>query len=157
MTTRREHRSYGLLGATKKCYRMLIDLESRFRRNNVQIFGVPEGEEGESTLKDLLKHELKPPECFNFQEGTETHRRGSPEAPYILFFFNSALKRVFLERFRIRKYRCGNRVLSINHNYTPEIVQRRKEYNAAKRVLKGKGIRFQTLFTRMRIHWENGT
>ncbi|GLD67870.1 uncharacterized protein AKAME5_001919500 [Lates japonicus] len=38
-----------------------------------------------------------------------------------------------------------------------EVVQKRKEYNAAKRILKEKGVRFQTPFTRMRIHWETGT
>lgn len=46
----------------------------------------------------------------------------------------------------------GNEVLSFDHDYVTEIVQKRKEYNGVK-----KGVRFQTPFTRMGIHWETGT
>ena len=56
-----------------------------------------------------------------------------------------------------KKIQLGNKVLSFDHDYVTEVVQKRKEYNAAKRILKGKGVRFQTPFTRMRIHWETGT
>lgn len=39
------------LGQQKSLQDKLTDLESRSRRNNIWVFGVPEGEEGESTLK----------------------------------------------------------------------------------------------------------
>ncbi|KAI3376846.1 hypothetical protein L3Q82_000421 [Scortum barcoo] len=48
----------------------LTDLESRSRRNNLHIYGVTEGEEGESAAKfvqDLLRRELHLPEDFNLK------------------------------------------------------------------------------------------
>lgn len=49
----------------------------------------------------------------------------------------------------------GKKILSFDHDYTTEVVQKRKEYKAAKRILKEKGIQFQMPFTRMKIHWES--
>lgn len=43
----------------------LMDLESRLRRNNIRIFGIPEGEEGDSLppfLKEFLRRELQLPQ-----------------------------------------------------------------------------------------------
>lgn len=45
----------------KKMQQKLMDLESRSRRNNILIFGVPEGEERSSAIRfvlELLKREL---------------------------------------------------------------------------------------------------
>ena len=52
-------------------------------------------------------------------------------------------ERVLREAWR-KKIQLGNKVLSFDHDYTPEVVQKRKMYNAAKRILKAKGVRFQT-------------
>lgn len=43
-----------------------------------------------------------------------------------------------------------------DHDYPNEIVQKRKTYMGIKKVLKEKGIRFQTPLTKIRIHWNNG-
>lgn len=50
----------------------------------------------------------------------------------------------------------GSRNIYFDHDYPPEIVTKRKEYAVIKKSLKDKGIRFQTPFTNMRIHWATG-
>lgn len=65
-------------------------------------------------------------------------------------------ERVLREATR-KKIQLGKKVLSFDHDYAMEVVQKRKLYDAAKRILKEKGVWFQTPFTRMSIHWETGT
>lgn len=58
------------LNEQKALQEKLTDLESRSRRNNLRIYGVAEGMEGESVAKfvqDLLRRELHLLEDFNFQ------------------------------------------------------------------------------------------
>ncbi len=142
----------------------MTDLESRSRRNNLRIYGVAEGEEGESAAKfvqDLLRRELHLPEDFNLQI-QRAHRSlaqkpadGAQPRPIIVNFLEFTTKEKVLKE--VWKIILRSKVLSFDHDYATEIVQKRKEYNAAKRILKEKGVRFQMPFTRMRIHWETGT
>ena len=44
-----------------------------------------------------------------------------------------------------------------DNDFTCEVVKKHKECNRIKTVLKGKGIRFQTPYTSMQIHWDSGT
>ncbi|KAK1889897.1 5'-nucleotidase domain containing protein 3 [Dissostichus eleginoides] len=86
---------------THQIQEKMVDLEGRSRRNNIQIFGVPEETEGESVTKyveQLLSTELE----------------------------------------------------------LQEVVQKRKSYLGIKKVLKDKGIRFQTPLAKIRIYWEAG-
>ncbi|CAL9706603.1 unnamed protein product [Knipowitschia caucasica] len=108
------------------------DLESRSRRNNMRIYGVPEGAEGSSVIQfveGLLANEKL------ISGGTDpqiqrAHRslapRPNPNAPPRSIVVN------FLQ------------------------FKKRKEYKAIKAALKERGVRFQTPFTRMRIHWDSG-
>lgn len=50
----------------------------------------------------------------------------------------------------------GERRIFFDHDYTSVVVQQRKSYVKAKKILKEAGIRFQTPFTKMRVHWDNG-
>lgn len=144
----------------------LTDLESRSRRNNLRIYGVTEGEEGESVptfVQDLLRRELHLSGDFNFKI-QRAHRSlaqkpadGAQPRPIIVNFLEFSTKEKVLREVWRKKIQLGNKVLSFDHDYATEVVQKRKEYNAAKRILKEKGVRFQTPFTRMRIHWETGT
>lgn len=47
-------------------------------------------------------------------------------------------------------------MICFDHDYAAEIVKKRKEYYVVKRVFREKGIRFQTPYTSMRIHWDAG-
>ncbi|MEQ2223274.1 hypothetical protein ILYODFUR_035072 [Ilyodon furcidens] len=46
--------------------------------------------------------------------------------------------------------------LFFNHDCATNVVQKRKEYMCIKKILKERGIWFQTPLTRIRIHWESG-
>ncbi|KAF3837846.1 hypothetical protein F7725_009614 [Dissostichus mawsoni] len=46
--------------------------------------------------------------------------------------------------------------LIFDHDYATEVVQKRKAYSGIKKLLKERGIRFQTPLTKMRIHWDDG-
>lgn len=50
----------------------------------------------------------------------------------------------------------GDKKIQVDHYYPTKIVQKRKTYLNIKKTLKEKGIRFQTPFTKIRIHWNNG-
>lgn len=55
-----------------------------------------------------------------------------------------------------KKVQLNNKTLYFDHDYTAEVVKKRKEYNGIKKALKVKGVRFQTPYVNMRIHWETG-
>lgn len=77
-----------------------VKIEKKYHSNCLR------GRKGESTLKDSLKHELNPPECFNFQQGIQRANQslaqkptdGAPLRPPYLIFWNAAPKRVFFKR-----------------------------------------------------------
>lgn len=143
----------------------LTDLEYRSRRNNVRIYGVPEGEEGEwaEFVEDLLRRELQLPADLKLQI-QRAHRSlaqkpvvGAQPRPIIVSFLEFTTQERVLREVWKKKIQIGSKVLSFDHDYATEIIQKRKEYNAAKRILKEKGIRFQTPFTMMRVNWDAGT
>lgn len=52
----------------------------------------------------------------------------------------------------------NTRQIYFDQDYPPAVLQKRKEYSEAKRVLKHNSIRFQTPFpAKLRVHYENGT
>uniref|UniRef100_A0A1A8MV57 Reverse transcriptase domain-containing protein n=1 Tax=Nothobranchius pienaari TaxID=704102 RepID=A0A1A8MV57_9TELE len=144
----------------------VLDLESRSRRNNIRVFGVPEGEEGESTSKfieSLLRKKLQLPETLDLKI-QRAHRAltskpppGAPPRAIIANFLEFSTKETVLrEIWKKGRIQEGTAVIRFDHDYAPEVVKRRKEYLAIKKTLKEKGIRFQTPFTNMKIHWESG-
>ncbi|KAK9543183.1 hypothetical protein VZT92_000979 [Zoarces viviparus] len=64
---------------------------------------------------------------------------------------------VLREAWKKGKIQLGNRRLYFDDDYAIDIVKKRREYNGMKKALKEKGIRFQTPYTNIRIHWDTGT
>ncbi|KAE8277412.1 hypothetical protein D5F01_LYC24656 [Larimichthys crocea] len=144
----------------------VTDLESRSRRNNVRVFGVAEGEEGDSTMQfivNIIKSELTMLRDVDLKI-QRAHRSLAPRPPtgahprpIIVNFQEFSTKEMVLrEAWKKGKILVGNRALHSDHDYASEIVKKRKEYNDIKKALKERGIRFQTPYTRMRIHWDSG-
>lgn len=144
----------------------LTDLESRSRRNNIRIFGVAEGEEGNSVLQfveKFIKSELPASQDLDLkiQRAHRTlaprSRSDAPPRPIVVGFLEFTTKELILrEAWKKRKLQVGERLIYFDHDYASEIVKKRKEYNWIKKALKQKGIRFQTPYTSMRIHWATG-
>lgn len=142
----------------------LTDLESRSRRYNIRIFGVDEGEKPTSMAKfvaDLLQRQLALPADLDLKI-QRAHRALSrqPSAsprPIIVNFQEFAIKEMILkEAWKKGVIQLNGRNIFFDHDYASEVIQKRKEYQKIKKVLKEKGIRFQTPYTNMRIHWEDG-
>lgn len=148
----------------------LNDLESRSRRNNIRIFGVAEGEEGEDSalvfVEALIRSKLPVPDAMelNIQRAHRTGaHRPAPDKPPRAFIINfqefstkewvlkEAWKKTNKERIQL-----NNKTLYFDHDYSAEVVKKRKEYNGIKKALKVKGVRFQTPYVNIRIHWETG-
>jgi len=139
----------------------LTNLESTSRRNNIRIYGVTDWEEGESAAKfvqDLLKRELHLPEDFNLQI-QRAHRSlaqrpadGDQPRPIIVNFLEFT-SREFWEKYGERKYNWTTSCHST-------VITRQRLFKREKNSTLPKGSwrrKFQTRFTRMRIHWETGT
>lgn len=143
----------------------LADLEGRSRRNNIRIFGLKEGSEGNSVLQcveDLLRAELSlpPDSALNIQRA---HRalvpKPGPEKPprsVVVNFLQFSTKEMVLKAAWKKKVVHQDKQLFFDHDYAADVVQKRKEYAGIKKALKERGIRFQTPLTRIRIHWESG-
>ena len=54
------------------------------------------------------------------------------------------------------KFEIDRQRIYFDNDYATDIVKKRKAYGPIKTILKEKGIRFQTPYTRMRVHWETG-
>uniref|UniRef100_A0A3Q2CBP8 L1 transposable element RRM domain-containing protein n=1 Tax=Cyprinodon variegatus TaxID=28743 RepID=A0A3Q2CBP8_CYPVA len=145
----------------------VLDLESRSRRNNVRVFGVPEGTEGNSTtqyIETFLRSQLQLPEDLDLKIqrahrtlATKPPPDSPPRAIIVNFLEFSTKKKILREVWKKGKIQVGSSIIHFDHDYAPQIVKKRREYNVIKKALKAKGIRFQTPFTNMRIHWESGT
>ena len=143
----------------------MTDLEGRSRRNNIRIFGIPEGTEENSASKFLerfLITELELPNDTQLQI-QRAHRalaqKPPPDKPprsMVVNFLQFEIKEMVLSRAWKKKVQVGEKRIFFDHDYATEVAQKRREYMAVKKILKEKGIRFQTPLTRMRIHWDSG-
>ncbi|KAE8291543.1 hypothetical protein D5F01_LYC08898 [Larimichthys crocea] len=149
----------------RKLQDKLTDLEGRSRRNNVRIFGVPEGAEGDSVprfVEELLQRKLTLPEGTSLliqRAHRATARRPGPgETPrsIIINLLRFDTKEMILRKAWQKRVKLGNSPLYFDNDYAAEVVQQRRAYMEIKKTLKAKGIRFQTPLTRIRIHWTDG-
>ncbi|KAL0151620.1 hypothetical protein M9458_053021 [Cirrhinus mrigala] len=148
----------------KKMIDKLTDLESRSRRKNLRIFGVPEDEEKGSVtqfVEELMRRELGIDADCQIQRA---HRALAPKpkadrpprAIVVNFLQYSTKEMVLSKAWSKRIITIGERRIFFDHDYPLAMVQQRKSYVKAKKILKEAGIRFQTPFTKMRVHWNNG-
>lgn len=144
----------------------LTDLESRSRRNNIRLFGVGEGEEGKSVTQfvtDFLKRELPLPADFDLKI-QRAHRvfaakprpKNNPRQIIVNFQEYTTKELILKEAWKKGRIQSNGRNIYFDHDYATEIVQKRMAYQEIKKVLKEKGVRFQTPYTSIRIHWESG-
>ncbi|KAF3851605.1 hypothetical protein F7725_013377 [Dissostichus mawsoni] len=98
---------------------------------------IAETETWNMEVKDALCKSLKQQQMLQ-DKLTDIEGRNGPE--------ESLAKKIVVE----------GRPLIFDHDYATEVVQKRKAYNGIKKLLKEKGIRFQTPLTKMRIHWDDG-
>lgn len=140
----------------------LTDLESRSRRNNIRIFGVDEREKPASMTQfvgDFLKRELQLSIELKIQRAHRifTKQQTLYPRPIIVNFQEFTTKEMVLkEAWKKRGIQMHGKSIYFDHDYAAETVQKRKEYQKIKAVLKEKGTRFQTPYTNISIYWDDG-
>ncbi|CAI5678468.1 unnamed protein product [Oreochromis niloticus] len=143
----------------------LEDLQSRLRRNNLRIYGVPEGEEGSSVMcfvENVIRGERLLPDGTDPQI-QRAHRSlgpkpGADAAPrsIVVCFLQFKTKETVLRNTWQKKILVKNKPIGFDHDYTATVAQQRRAYREVKSALKQKGIQFQSPFTKLQIHWDTG-
>ncbi|KAK7877461.1 hypothetical protein WMY93_031801 [Mugilogobius chulae] len=148
----------------------LMDQESRARRKNLRLYNVPEEKEG-SSMTQFVEKVLK--DCLDMPQATSldierAHRALAPrqsgngeEKPLsiLIRFARFTTKEEVLRKAWSKKtvFLDGRRIY-FDQDYAPAILQKRKDYVEAKRVLKRQNIRFQTPYpAKMRVFYQDGT
>ena len=141
----------------------VVDLESRSRRNNIRLYGVPEEKEGRSVIEfvnKLFKRHLALLEGLDLRV-QRAHRAliprpaaASSPRSIIVNFLEFHVKRLVLRKAWQQKIEINGKRLYFDNDYATDTMERRKAY--IKAALKGKGIRYQTPYTKMRVHWDSG-
>lgn len=154
-----------LLKEQRRLQEKVTDLESRSRRNNIRMYGVPEDSEGDSMTKfveNLLTTELPLPDGMSLQiqraHRALTQKPGPDATPrsIIINFLQFDVKETVLKLAWKKKVHINNKQIFFDHDYAYEVMEKRRAYGGIKKALKEKGVRFQTPFTRIRIHWSTG-
>lgn len=146
------------------------DQEGRARRNNIRIYSVAEGSESESPsmiqfVESLLKNNLALTDAGDLRierahrAWGPAPREGAPPRSIVVAFQSYRTKEEILRAAWQKKgFVWKNAHVSLDNDYAPSVLKKRKEYAEAKKVLKEKGIRFQTPFpARLRVFYSDGT
>lgn len=150
----------------------LSDQESRSRRNNVRLYGVPESATPESSsitqfVENLIMTELG--DGLDIQQRADlgierAHRAlgpppppGAPPRSIVVRFLRFTTKENVLKVAWKKQLHVQNKRVFFDHDYAADVQQKRKEYTPIKKALKENRIHFQTPLTKMRIHFHNGT
>ncbi|KAI4810818.1 hypothetical protein KUCAC02_013747 [Chaenocephalus aceratus] len=154
------------LKTTESIQAKLTDLESRARRNNMRIYGIPEDIEGDSVqpfIENFIKTELS---LTDTELGVQRcHRALGPKPPHkanprsaVIYFLEYRIKELVLRSAWKKKevYLNGTRVY-FDQDYPAEIQKKRKAYAPIRKLLKEKGLRFHTPPpAKLRIFFDSG-
>lgn len=148
----------------------LTDQEGRSRRNNIRIYSIPEGEEKNATsmidfIENLLKENLQLPTTLNLQI-ERAHRAlapappdGAPPRSIVARFLSYRTKEEVLRKAWQKKgFIWKGKQINLDNDYAPNVLRQRQSYAEAKKILKERGIRFQTPFpAKLRVFYSDGT
>lgn len=147
-----------------------IDQEGRSRRENIRIYGIPEGAEGEPRqaipfIEKLLIENLGFTDAAELQV-ERAHRAIASKPPagaqprsFLVKFLSFRVKEEVIKRAWQKKgFMWEESKISIDHDYAPGVLAKRREYAETRKVLKDHNIRFQTIFpARLRVFHGEGT
>lgn len=149
----------------------LLDLESRSRRENIRIYGVPEGSEKDSTtmvlfVENLLREGLELTDDMPDLQIERAHRSVGPQPPVdapprsiVIKFLSFKTKETLLRKAWQRKgFTWQENRINLDHDYPPLILRKRRDFTEIRKVLKENKVQFRTLFpARLRVRHDDGT
>ncbi|KAK7933660.1 hypothetical protein WMY93_004556 [Mugilogobius chulae] len=159
----------GVLRMQEHLQEKLTDQECRSRRENVRKYGIPEGAEGSAKamipfIEQILRENLDIPATTDMQIerahralGRQPPPEAKPRSNLVKFQSYRMKEEVIWLAWQKKGFTLDNHKISLDHDYAPEILNKRKEYAEARRILKENKIRFQTLYpARLRGHYDDG-
>ena len=159
-----------MITVQEKLQTKLTSLEAYSRRETLRIYGVPEAAESESPsmthfVEKLIRENLSIPASTALQI-QRAHRAlaapppsgSQPRSILVKFLCYTVKEEVLKLAWQKRGVMWNNNKVNFDHDYPPEIMARRKEYTEVRRALKGKNLRFRTLYpARLKVFHDDGT
>lgn len=143
------------------------DLESRSRRNNIRVMGVPEGLEGPrptdfiaQLLQDLLGLEEKPLLDRAHRTLREKPKEGSPPRPFVVRVHFYHVRSLILQRAgEMSPLLHQGKRISVFPDYISSVAKKRAAFGAAKRMLRSRpDVKFGLLYPAiLKITMPDGT
>lgn len=164
-------RSARLLGYLLRRERQLEDrceeLENFTRRNNLRVYGIKEGSERgdmvqwtSSFLRDLLELPLDTVLQIERAHRSLQQKPGDEDPPrsLIVRFVNHQEKQLVLTKaWNTKNLQYNGRKIYMDHDYSPALQKRRREYVEIKKQLKDRNIKFQTPYpAKLKVHLKDG-
>lgn len=144
-------------------------LENAQRRDNLRIYGIKEGSEEGDTVKwmeEFLHTTLKLPTELDLRLERAhrsllqkpTNPNASPRS-FVLKFHSFKTKQLVLQKaWQEKNLTYRGEKITMNHDYSPALQRKRKEYSGIKRPLKAKQIKFQSPYPAMlKVFAQGGT
>lgn len=144
------------------------DLQNRLRRNNLRIFQIPEGSEGENMIqfvKDLLHKVLTLPSDIDIRI-ERAHRSlqskpNDPTAPprsIIVRFLDAAVKdRVLQQAWSQGQVSFQDKRIFFDQDYSPELQKKRAKVHAVVKQLRQNGIGAKCMYpARLKLKLDSG-
>lgn len=145
------------------------DMENRLRRNNIRLYGIPEGAEKDDMMTfvtDFLENSLE------LQEGTDiklerAHRAlgpkpkdaAAPPRSIIVRFLDFKVKQTVLQQaWKQRNAQYQGHKIYFDQDYSAEVQRKRKKVREVIKKLKEKNIRAQSPYpAQLRLYLDSGT
>ncbi|XP_032412220.1 uncharacterized protein LOC116715706 [Xiphophorus hellerii] len=144
----------------------LTDLEARSRRNNIRVYGIPEDTEGDNLLEFMdgfIKAELSLQDtdlaiqrCHRAL-GPKPPQNASPRSVVIAFLAFRTRDLVLRAAWKKREVHLNQQRVYFDQDYPTETQKKRKAYAPIRKLLKEKGLRFQTPQpAKLRVFFDGG-
>ncbi|KAL6481133.1 hypothetical protein MHYP_G00092130 [Metynnis hypsauchen] len=142
------------------------DLESRLRRNNIRIHGIPEGSEKKDVIgfiSNFLCSTLRIPDSEIRIERAHRSllpkpRENAPPRGIIVRFVDCRMKDRIIQQAWKQKITYERQTVYFNQDYTTEVQKRRKQVREVIKKLKEKSVKAQSPFpAQLRVMLETGT
>lgn len=148
----------------------LTDLESQSRRENIRIYGVPEESERKSpSVSDFVVTLLREGLQFDQTEDfaiERAHRSlgppppsgASPRSILVKFLSFKTKEKILRKAWQQGGFTWSDKRITLDNDYPPHILKKRREYAEIRKTLKDNQIQFQTLFpARLKVKYDEGT
>lgn len=164
-TTRLERSTAYLLHQTAKLSVRGDDFESRMRRNNIRIHGIPEGAEKDDTIgfvTDLIKSEIENTDDIRIERAhrslvAKPKDSTAPPRAIIVRFLDYRVKEYVMRQAWKQKTTYEGQTIYFNQDYTTEVQRKRKQVRDVIKKLKEKNVKAQSPYpAQLKVFFNSG-